>query len=452
MPPIVRDTLAAAPPKGEVAPVPQGTYVDGVIANVAGRIVLYGELAGRVAQEQQNGTRVTDVDICGMFEELLFEQVLLEQARLDSVVVDEAQVNAELDRRLRYFSQQIGGDEELEKFYGKSIERIKADFREQVADQLLAQQMRSKITGDRKATPKEVGEFFRRIPQDSLPFINAGVEFARIVKYAYPSEAEDRKVKKKLEDLRTRIVEGKVTFDVAATLNSQDEGSARDGGKLPMVKPGVMVPEFDAVALSLKDGEVSSVFKSEFGYHVMMMLDRKGEQYQARHILLKVNTASEDLRKAREFVDSVAALVRDGRITWDQAARELNDDEDTKGTNGTVIEPDRNTPRWAIGDLDKETFFVIDKMKVGDISAPQLFEDPSGKKGYRIFKLNTRTEPHVMDLVTDYPLVSEAAEQAAQQEAIDDWLRERLKYIYVRIHPDYVNCLFKYPWGKAGAH
>ena len=426
---------------------PQGQLIDRVIANVAGRVVLYSDLAGRVVQEQQAGAaRLSDADVCAILEDLLFENLLLEQARLDSVVPDAAQVDAELDRRIRYFSQQIGGDEALEKFYGKRIERIKADFREQVSDQLLAQQMRQKITGDRKATPKEVEAFFQAIPKDSLPFINAGVEYARLVKYATPSEEEDRRVKKNLEELRTRITTGKLDFATAATLYSKDEGSARDGGKLPMVKPGVMVPEFDAVALSLKDGEVSQVFKTDFGYHIMNMMDRKGEQYQARHILMKLDLGASDLEKARHFMDSAATMIREGKMTLAQAAVDMNDDEETKGTNGTVIEPDANSPRWAIGDLEQQTFVVLDKLAEGDISAPQSFETPDGKRGYRIFKLNRRTEPHVMDLVEDYPLVSQAAERAAQEKVVDAWVRERLQNIYIRLIPDFANCTFKFPW------
>ena len=426
----------------------EGQLIDRVIANVAGRIVLYSELAGRVAQAQQSGERMNDAQVCGELEELLFQQLLLEQARLDSVVPDEAQVNAELDRRIRYFAQQIGSDEALEKYYGKSITRIKADFRQQVSDQLLAQQMQQKITGDRSATPKEVSAYFNAIPKDSLPFINAGVEFARIVKYAKPSEAEERRVKKSLEELRTRITTGKLDFATAASLYSQDVGSVRDGGKLPMVKPGIMVPEFDAVAMSLKDGEVSQVFKTDFGYHVMSMMERKGEEYQARHILLKLETSADDMMLAKNFMDSTTALVREGTITFARAASEMNDDEDTKGTNGTVIEPNGNNPRWAIGDLDKETFSILDKLAVGDISVPQSFELPSGEKGYRVFKLIKRTEPHVMDLVEDYPLVNEAAENAARQKIVDAWVKERLSNIYVRIIPDYAGCTFKHAWVK----
>lgn len=427
----------------------QGLGIDRVVANVAGRIVLYSELEAQLSQAHEAGEPVDQALICGELEDLLYQQLLLEQARIDSVTVEDKQVEAELERRIRYFEQQIGGREKLEKFYGKSIERIKADFRDQVRDQLVGQQMQSKVTGDASVTPKEVEKFYKDIPVDSLPFINASVEFGRIVKYAKPSDAEDRRIKKKLEDLRTRIIEGKVAFDVAATLNSQDDGSARKGGELGMVPQGVMVPEFDAVALSLKDGEVSSVFRTEYGYHIMNMIARRGEQYNARHILFKVESNAEDMRNAKNFLDSVATLIRDGKISFAKAAAELNDDEETKGTNGLVIEPDRNSPRWAVGDLDQQTFLVLDKLAVGTVSSAQSFESPSGK-GYRIFLLMKRTEPHVMDLVADYPLVSEAAMNAVRGRAVERWVREKMGGVFVRVIPEYATCPFHYPWITPG--
>ncbi len=424
----------------------QGLSIDRVVGKVAGRIVLYSQLAAQVEQIRSEKPVLDRADTCTALEDMLYQQLLLEQARIDSVMVDEKQVEAELERRIRYFEQQIGGREKLEKYYGKSIERIKADFRDQVHDQLLGQQMQQKVVGDVSVTPKEVEKFFKDIPKDSLPFINAAVEFGRIVKYARPSEAEDRRIKKKLEDMRMRIVEGKVSFEVAATLNSQDPGSAANGGALGMVPQGVMVPEFDAVALSLKEGEVSSVFKTDFGYHIMQMIERRGEQYNARHILLKVESSSEDLRLAKVYMDSVATLIRDGKVSFAKAASELNDDEETKGTNGLVIEPERNSPRWAIGDLDQQTFLVLDKLGVGTLSITQAFEQPSGEKGFRVFLLMKRTEPHVMDLVQDYPLVSEAATNSVKQRAVERWVREKLSGMYVSVAPEFLSCPFKYPW------
>lgn len=426
-----------------------GQLLDRVIANVGTRMIMYSELSARVEGARPANDAMADSISCDVLEDLLFENLLIEQARIDSVLPDEKQVNAELDRRLRYFEQQVGGREALEKFYGKKEEQIKAEFRDQVADQLVAQQMQQKIVGDIRVTPREVKRFYKDIPEDSLPFINATVEFGRIVKYARPTEAEHRRVKKALEELRQRIVEGKIDFATAAILYSKDPGSATKGGELGMVPQGIMVPEFDAVALSLKEGEISQVFKTDFGYHIMTIVERRGEQYNARHILMKLDVTAEDQRAAKAYVDSVAMLVRDGRITFAKAATELNDDEETKGTNGLVIEPSRNSPQWAIGDLDQKAFFVLDKLTIGSISEAQSFEEPTGDKGYRIFMLMKRTDPHTMDLVRDYPLVSEAAESRSKDNAMQRWVEEKLEGIYVRVIPDYVGCRFRHAWVKA---
>lgn len=430
----------------EQEPAPPGRYIDGVIGNVAGRIILYSDLAGRLEQARQSGETITDAIACNEFEDLLYQQLLLEQARVDSVIPDEAQIGAELDRRISYFEQQIGGRDKLEKFYGKSVTEIKADFHDQVADQLLSQQMQQTIVGNARVTPKEVEEFFKEIPTDSLPFINAGVEFARISIYARPTEEEDRRVKLKLEEYREGIVKGEKDFCTVAILYSEDPGSAAQCGELGMVPQGVMVPEFDAVAMSLKDGEISPVFKTKYGYHIMEMIDRKGDQYNARHILLSPKASSADVLAAKNQLDSLMTQVRDGKLEFNVAATEYNQDEETKGTNGVVLEPNTNSTHWAIGDLDQRTFLVIDKLKQGQISEPMAFEDPDGKKGYRILRLLKHTEPHRMGLVQDYPLVQQAAEAKLRQRSVDDWVKEKLGTTYVNIIPAYKGCTFEHPW------
>jgi peptidyl-prolyl cis-trans isomerase SurA len=431
---------------------PQARYVDGVIANVAGRIILYSDLASRLEQARQTGGQVTDSLACGELEDLLFQQLLLEQARIDSVLPDETQIGAELERRIAYFEQQIGGRDKLEKFYGKSVTEIKADFHDQVSDQLLSQQMQQKIIGDEQVTPKEVERFYRDIPKDSIPFINAGVEFARISIDAVPTDEEERRVRQKLEEYREAIVKGGKDFCTMAILYSEDPGSASQCGELGMVSPGTMVPEFDAVAMSLKDGEISPVFKTKFGYHIMEMIDRKGENYNARHILMSPKVSPADLQHAKDRLDSLMTAVRDGRADFSKLAATENDDEDTKGSNGVVIEPNSNSPHWAIGDLDQKAFLVLDKLSVGQISEPQFFENPDGSQGYRVYRLLKQTEPHRMDLVEDYPLVQSAAETKYRQRSVEDWVRGKLSGTYVKIIPDYAGCPFEYPWATASGH
>ncbi len=447
--------MAAAVPAfaqgGGQQPAPPGRYIDGVIANVAGRIILYSDLAGRMEQVRQAGGKVSDSTACGELEDLLYQQLLLDQARIDSVFPDENQIDAELDRRINYFEQQIGGREKLEKFYGKSVTEIKADFRDQVSDQMLVQQMQQKIIGNARVTPREVEEFFRSIPVDSLPFINAGVEFSRISLYAAPTDAEDRRVRQRLEEYRESIVKGEKQFCTIAVLYSEDPGSAAQCGELGMVPQGVMVPEFDAVALSLKDGEISPVFRTKYGYHIMEMIERKGDRYNARHILLSPKASTADVEAAKHRLDSLVALVRNGAMDFQAMAAANNQDEETKETNGVMLEPATNSTHWAIGDLDQRTFMVLDKLEVGQISEPIAFEDPDGKKGYRIFRLTKRTEPHRMGLVQDYPLVQQAAEAKLRQRNLDTWVAEKLRSTYVHILDAYRGCTFQHAWqGEEG--
>lgn len=449
LPLLIGGALAASPLCAQDSlrqQLPQGRYIDGVIANVSGRIILYSDLANRLEQAKQNGVTVTDELACEQFEELLYQQLLLDQARIDSVVAEPAQVNAELEQRIAYFEQQIGSREKLEKFYGKTVTEIKADFYDQVADQLLSQRMQEKIVGRQRITPREVEQFYNSIPADSLPFINAAVELARISITAKPTELEQRKVRQKLEEYRESIVRGEKDFCTIAILYSQDPGSAGQCGELGMVPQGVMVPEFDAVAMSLKDGEVSPVFHTRFGYHIMQMIERKGDRYNARHILLTPTVTPADMAAAKTRLDSLMTLVRDGAIGFDEVATKYNDDEETKGTNGLLLEPYSNAARWAIGDLDQKTFLVVDKLEVGQISQAIQYEEADGTKGYRVFRLIKRTEPHRMELVQDYPLVERAAEASLKQREVEAWVRNKLRDTYIKVSEDFQGCRFEHPW------
>jgi peptidyl-prolyl cis-trans isomerase SurA len=423
----------------------QGQLIDRVIANVGGRVVLYSDLATRLEQARNSGEKVTDALACNELEGLMTEKLLLEQARIDSLYPEESRVQGELDRRIRVFEQQLGGTEQLEKFYGKSIKEIKADFHDAIRDQLQVGLMQDQLTQGLRVTPKEVERFYDGIPKDSLPFINAEVEFSMILRKARPSEAEERRSRKKAEELRERAVKGE-DFCVLATLYSCDPGSKEKCGELGMVPAGVMVPEFDAVAMSLKDGEISQVFKTQYGYHFMQMIERRGESYNARHLLVCPQVGQSDLRDAKAFVDSVAALVRDGIMEFGKAATELSDDEESRSTNGVMLEPNSGSTKWAIGDLDQQTFFVIDKLRKAQISEAQMVTGPDGTQSYRVLRLNSRSEPHRMNLKDDYELIRRAAEGRSHQKAIDRWMKDHIATTYIRILDDYSSCTFDHPW------
>jgi peptidyl-prolyl cis-trans isomerase SurA len=431
---------------------PGSKLIDRVVAVVGREAILESDLVARA--EQARGSGITpDADfLCGELEDLLYEKLLVEQGRLDSVVVDEAQVTGELDRRIKYFASQLGGDKELEKFYGKSVTEIKDEFRGQIEDQLLVQTMQQNITSDIRVTPRDVQRFYNRIPEDSIPFINAEVEYSQILRVPKPSEKEERRVRRKIDEYRESILNEERDFCTVAILYSEDPGSAKECGELGMVPTGVMVPEFDAVALSLKEGATSQVFRTEFGYHFMQLIERLGERYNARHVLMRPQVSNSDLLTERLLLDSLLKGIQAGEMDFGTLAGEYSDDEESRTSNGLMIEPNSNTNRWDMSTLDQQTFFVLDKLKPGEVSEPQLVVLPDGSKAYRLLKLGMRTEPHRANLRDDYRLIQQAAEGKIRSEAIDLWVRERLDATFVRLVEDYAGCTFMHNWNRlAGA-
>ncbi len=424
----------------------QPVLIDHIVAVVGARPVLRSEIIARVEQSGAAGEAAE----CGELEDLLYEKLLLEQGRLDSVVVEEAQVNAELDRRIRYFAAQLGGEKKLEEFYGKSVAEIRAEFREQVHDQLLVQQMQQRVTADVRVTPRDVEQFYRAIPADSVPFINSEVQYAQLLRVPQPSEEEDRRVRRRLDDYRRSVIDGERDFCTVAILYSEDPGSAKDCGDLGMVPTGVMVPEFDAVALSLKEGEISQVFKTRYGYHFMQLVERRGEQYHARHMLMRPKVSNEDLRTQQLFLDSLRGRIVEQGADFGAMAATHSDDEESRDANGIMIDPATNSLRWDMSALDQQTFFVLDKLKPGEVSEPQLVVMPDGTKAWRLVRLIERTEPHKADLATDYHLIQQAAEGKLRAQAVDRWVKERLETTYVRLDPGFAACPFLHQWGRAG--
>lgn len=427
---------------------PGTQLIDGISAVVGREPILRSDLVVRLDQaRQQSELKGLELE-CDILEDALYEKLLLEHAKLDSVAVDDAQVNGELERRVRYFVSQIGSERKLEEFYGKSIAEIKADFRQQVRDQLLVQQMQQAITDDARITPREVKRFFEQIPEDSIPLISAEVEYAMILRVPKPSEDEDRRVRRRMEEHREAVVAGGKEFCTIAILYSEDPGSAKECGELGMVPPGVMVPEFDAVASSLREGEVSQVFRTQYGWHFMQLIERRGEQYNARHVLMRPQVSNTDLAIARETLDSLRLAISIQGIDFGKAAADNSDDEESRAQNGLMIEPNSNSARWPIRDLDQQVFFVLDKLKPGEVSEPQVVVQPDGTKAYRLLKLLSRTDPHRANLKDDYRLLMQAAEGRMRSELIDKWINEHIASTFVRIDPVHRACPFKYPWNK----
>ena len=312
--------------------------IDRVIAVVGGSITLQSELETQYLQMLASGYEPNDDSRCILYEELLYGNLLLHRSKVDSLNVTDGEVEDELERRLAYFISQLGSEQKLEEYYEKSILEIKDEFRELIKEQLLTQRMQAQITGDIKVTPAETRAYFNKIPVDSLPFINSELEIGRIMRRPAITKEQRASAREKAEELRQRIRDGE-SFRALAILYSEDPGSSKSGGDLGFFKRGMMVPEFDAVAFRLKEDSLSEVFETSFGFHFMEMLERRGEQINVRHILIRAKTSAEDLETARLFLDSIHGLIIDKKMTFAEAAEQFSDDEESNMNGGMMFNP-----------------------------------------------------------------------------------------------------------------
>lgn len=424
----------------------EGNVIDQVVAVVGGHIILHSDVEVQYLQyRMQQGASGSESTVkCGILENMLFQKLLLNQAEIDSVVVTETQIEAELDRRLRYFISQFGSQEKFEEFYEKSVVEFKEEFRGQVEEQMLVENVQRGITENVQITPSEVKDFYREIPPDSLPLINSEVEIAQIVKMPPVSPEEEERVREQLRKFRERIRNGE-SFATLAILYSEDTESAKRGGEVGLVGRGELFPEFEAVAFNLEKGEVSEIVKTDAGYHIMQLIERRGDYVNVRHILLTPKVSPTELVRVKEELDSIAGLIDKGEYNFEEAVEEFSDDPG-KNNRGLVINPMTGTSMFEIDQLDPKVFFVIDKLEVGDISNPVIFTNEEGKQGYRILQLRKRTNPHRANLKEDYNRIQNWALEKKKSEMISDWISEKVESTYVRINDEYMDCTFANKW------
>lgn len=427
---------------------PEAKTIDGIIGVVGDEIILRSDLENQKIQAVAQGMTLSKNPDCSVFEDLLYEKLLLHQGGVDSVEVTEGQINAELDKRINAFIEQIGSREKLEEYYGKSISEIRNEFYDLLEKQMIVQQMQYKITQDVKVTPAQVRDYFNTLPEDSLPLINAEVEVAHIVKYPPENFEENRRVRSKLREYREQILKGDRDFATIAVLYSEDPGSAVKGGELGLQSRGTFVAEFDAVGLSLREGEISDVFETQYGFHIMQLIERRGEKYNARHILLKPRVSQADLQKAKVELENIKQLILSDSLNFEQAAVRFSDDEDSKNQNGNIINPSTGGSRFEMSELDPQIFLTIDTMEVGEFSNPAYMQTRDGRKAYRLIKLKRRTEPHRANMKDDYQIIQDAARNQQSAMAITDWIKRRVSVTFVEIDDSFHHCTFDYNWLK----
>jgi peptidyl-prolyl cis-trans isomerase SurA len=421
---------------------PQGQQlIDGIIVKVDNQIVLRSDVENIYAQEVARAAgKPLPPDLkCKILQSLVVNKLMLARAETDSVVVADAKVNSELDRRMAYFVQQIGSEKKLEELYNKPLKSLKEDLRPQVRDQLVQQEMQENITGKLSVTPREVSAYFNRVPKDSLPYFSTEVEVGQIVMAAQVSDQAKQATITKLNDIRARILAGE-SFETLAKEFSEDPGSGKQGGYLGFFKKGELVPEYTAAALKLEPGQLSPIVESQFGFHLIQLIERKGDSFSSRHILMKAATGSADASVAAQKLTQLRRQILSDSTSFAKAAKEFSSDKLSAGNGGLLANRQDGGSRLPLDKLDPAIFFTIDTMKVGHITPPLPYRTDDGKDGMRILWLKSNTPPHQANLTDDYQKIAAAALSEKKNKALDAWFLKNRSSVYLEVAPEYAQC------------
>ncbi|WP_428327465.1 peptidylprolyl isomerase [Mucilaginibacter sp.] len=421
------------------------------IAGVVGSgIILQSDVELKYASYLAQGNPPNNDIKCQILQSLLTQKLLAQQAVIDSIEVKDDDVDNDVERRMRGMIQRAGGTDKLEQFLGRSVIQYKDEIRPDIKEGLIAQRMQQKITANVNTTPADVQKFFNGIPKDSLPTFNKEVEVGQIVFNPKLSDAEKDAYRQKAEGLRKRILAGE-DFGNLARLYSQDQGSAPSGGDLGFNDRTAFVKEFTAVAFKLKAGEISQVFESDFGFHFLQVIERRGEQVHVRHILIQPIITPASLERDKAKADSVYdLLMKNKKIDFSSAATFYSDDKDTKYNGGMMLNADNVEARSTYiptDKLDPLIALVTDTMKVGSISKPILFTGADGKQGYKILYLKSTTNAHKANLAQDYPKIKEYANNDKINRTVSEWFQKRRKETFIKIDPQYQSCVTLKGWG-----
>lgn len=416
----------------------QPKTVDGVVAVVGGDIILKSDIDEQydVFNRQNFGENIS---YCGVFEELLFQKLLIHHAEIDSVTVGEDEVESNMDRRIEQLIQQMGDQKKLEEFYGKSVVEIKEEMRILIREQLTAQRMQMTVVEGIEVTPSEVREFYERLPEDSIPLINAEVELRQIVKYPEISKEAQQEVIDKLIGLKDRIENG-TSFSSMAILYSEDPGSNKKGGEYKAIQRGVFVKEFEAIAFNLKKGQISDPFKTEFGYHIVQLLEKRGEELDLRHILIKPKLTQDNLQEAKAYLDSILVGISSGDMTFDEAAMKYSEDEQTKFNGGQMSNFESGNNKFEVSQLDRGLFAVINEMSEDEISAPNFYQSQDQREAFRIVRIDAKYAPHKANLDLDFTRIKGFALQEKQGRLVQEWKDEKLLETFVKVNSGYYPC------------
>lgn len=413
---------------------------DKIVARVDNQILLKSEVELGYLQAKQQNTGLPPSELkCKVFQQLLINKMMLAKAELDSVKVEDNLVDDQLNRRMAYMIQAIGSKEKLEEYYKKSIDQFKQELKKEVRDQMLIQKVQESISKNIKVTPSEVKRFFNDIPKDSLPFFSTEVEVGQIVRFSQVSRKSKQAARQKLEDLKVRILGGE-DFEFLAKAYSQDPGSAKEGGNLGFWAKGAMVPEYESAALKLEPMALSEIVESAFGYHLIQLLEKKGNEYNSRHILIRPETEAEDQMAAFSKLDSLRNALLMDSIRFDEAARKFSEDKETSANGGFFTDPQTGSTRIATENLDPGIFFTIDTLKPGEFTGVMPYKTEDGKRGARLLFFKSKILPHEASLDQDYQKIQFAALEKKKGTGIREWFKKTKSEVFISRDKDYGEC------------
>ncbi|MEN6455999.1 MAG: peptidylprolyl isomerase [Prolixibacteraceae bacterium] len=434
---------------GSVSLLAQDKIVDQIIAVVGSNIIMKSDIEGMYMQNQAQGVTTEGYMKCEILENFLVEKLLLAEAELDTtIIVTPSQINQTMDERMQYFIKNLGSEQAVEKYFQKSIAGVKADLEEVIRNQHMTSQMRRKIIDKVSVTPAEVRYKYRNMEKEKVPMVEAQVEYAQISVFPSITLEEENEIKSRLREFKKRVEDGE-NFSTLAVLYSEDPGSAANGGELGYLGRAQLDPAYAAAAFNLKEGRVSNVVRSEYGYHIIQLVGRRGEQINTRHILIMPKPSPEAREKANNSLDSLASIIRKGKIAFETAALHYSADKNSRNGGGIAINPYTMSSKWKNEELEPNVSKVLATMKENEISDPFSSVDENQRLVYRIVKLISRSKEHRANLQEDYQFLHDLYLQEKQEEAINKWVSEQQSKTYIHIDDTYLNCNFKFKgWKK----
>lgn len=424
-----------------------GTPVDGIIAVIGKEIIMQSDLEKHYIDYTGQFRTVEDPfeTRCYVLETLMYNKLMVNQAQLDSIEISDEEVDYMVNARISYFLQQVGGDEKyIENYFHKPMSQIKREMREMMYEQALIDQVQSKITGKITITPSEVKQFANRLSPDSMPTVPTTYQFGEIVKIPPVSEAEIEDVKGRLNEYRERILRGE-KISVLARLYSDDPGSASKGGDLGFVERGTLYPEFEAAAFNLKSGEVSQVVKTQAGYHIIQMIERKGESIRVAHILIQPKPSTDEQVKAITYLDSVRGIIINEKLDIAAAAKRFSEGP-SKANGGLAVNPYTNSNNFDKQSLDETTYMTLNKLIPGEYSECVPFVNEDGIMAYRILYLKEKVYEHKANIAEDYDMIKNAALEEKKYDAMQKWVVNKVKVTSIRLNEQYRDCDFVTKW------